>query len=489
MKIDAQSQILLDIAHFAMLSHGLEPKFSEDVIQHLKGISKPADVGNETLPDLTHLLWCSIDNDDSMDLDQITVAEKLSDGRVKLCVAVADVEAVVKIGDPIDQHAEKNTTSVYTGVKIFPMLPEKLSTNLTSFSEGENRLAFIIEMIFNKNGDLEESNVYSALVRNQAKLAYSSVGAWLEGLAPLPEVVHRIKGMDEQLKMQDELAQKMKLLRYKQGALELETIEPKAVIKEGLVFELKQERKNRAHALIEEFMIAANGVTARYLSHAGYPSLRRVVRSPERWERIVEVALDLGEKLPFNPNSKALSDFLSRRRVADPLRFPDLSLTIVKLLGRGEYILEMPNQNALGHFGLAVQDYTHSTAPNRRFPDLITQRMLKAAFNKGALPYTPDELAALASHCTLQEDAANKVERHLRKSAAALFLSSRIGAQFDAIVTGVSDQGAWARVISPPVEGKLVRNANKLKVGNKIRVKLLSVDVDHGFIDFKKMDH
>lgn len=479
---------LLEIANGAMVSHGLEPEFSDAAIRELAGISDRSIEKNEDLVDLTRLPWCSIDNDDSMDLDQITVAEEQPGGRVKILVGVADVDAIVKIGHPIDDHAKKNTTSIYTGIRLFPMLPEKLSTNLTSLSEKEERIALVIEMVVDEKGEVRDSRVYRARVRNQAKLAYNNVGDWFDGKASLPESAGKVNGLDEQLRIQDRVAQKLRKVREENGALELETIEPRAIVKNNTVIDLKTDLKNRAQELIEDFMIAANGVTANFLAKSGYPALRRVVRTPKRWSRIAQVALDLGETLPSEPNSKALSEFLSRRKVADPLRFPDLSLTVVKLLGRGEYILEMPGQIPLGHFGLAVRDYTHSTAPNRRFPDLITHRLLKAALKKEISPYSVGELTALASHCTEQEDAADKVERQVRKSASALLMSSKIGEHFDAIVTGASDKGTWARAFHPPVEGKIVHGQKGLDVGDKVRLKLISIDVERGFIDFVRVD-
>jgi exoribonuclease-2 len=345
----------------------------------------------------------------------------------------------------------------------------------------------IMEMVLDRHGEVVDSRVYRALVKNQVKLAYNNVADWLDGKGDLPESATRVKGMDEQLRLQDEFAQKMRKIRYKHGALDLETIEPRALMKDGTVVDMKDDPKNRAKELIEDFMIAANGVTARFLTKAGYPTLRRVVRSPERWERIVEVALDYGEKLPQRPDSKALSEFLSQRRAADPLRFPDLSLTIVKLLGRGEYVLEMPGGTPTGHFGLAVRDYSHSTAPNRRFPDLITHRLLKAALKKASSPYDRGELSFLANHCTAQENAADKVERQVRKSASAMFMARRLGEHFDAIVTGASEKGTWARVLHPPVEGKVVHGWHGLDVGDKIRVKLIEVNVERGFIDFVRL--
>ena len=479
---------LFEIARMAMISHGLEPDFSKEVIEELKGVTEDSKGESEDLPDLTNLPWCSIDNDDSMDLDQITVSEPHQAG-MKILVGVADVDHLVKIGRPIDGHAKKNTTSIYTGVQLFPMLPEKLSTDLTSLSEDKDRVAIIIEMVLNQNGEIDASNVYRARVRNQAKLAYNHVAAWLDGKGPLPERAQKVKGLGEQLRIQNQFAQKMRKIRLQHGALELETIEPRAVMKDGFVVDLKHELKNCAKELIEDFMIGANGVTARFLTQAGYPTLRRVVRSPKRWPRIVQIARELGEHLPEEPDSKALAKFLSLRREADPLRFPDLSLTVIKLLGRGEYLLNEPGQIPLGHFGLAVQDYSHSTAPNRRFPDLITQRLLKAALEKKTSPYTLDDLYELATHCTAQENASDKVERQVRKSASAMFMAPHIGEHFDAIIMGASEKGTWARLLHPPVEGKLVHGQNGLDVGDRVRVKLVMIDVLRGFIDFVKVSN
>jgi exoribonuclease II len=393
------------------------------------------------------------------------------------------VDAIVKKDMAIDQHARHNTTSVYTAAEIFPMLPEKLSTDITSLNEDQDRLAMVVEMTIAADGSLGASAVYRAAVHNQAKLAYDAVSAWLGG-GPAPDAMTRARGMDEQLRVQDAVAQKLRGLRFEEGALDLETLQPKAIFDGETVVALREEPHNRARQLIEDFMIAANGVTARFLATKGFSALRRVVRSPERWQRIVDVAKELGEHLPPEPDSKALSDFLAKRRKADPDRFPDLSLVIVKLMGAGEYVVERPGESALGHFGLAVKDYTHSTAPNRRFPDLITQRLLKAALAGSPTPYAEGELQDLAVHCTEQEDAADKVERQVRKSAAALLLEKRVGEQFNAIVTGVSDKGTWVRVFDPPVEGKLVHGFENLEVGKKLRVKLISTDVERGFIDF-----
>jgi exoribonuclease-2 len=475
---------LAEVAKQAMIDRGLEPEFSSAVEKQLAAITGPAKDSGDGIQDLTALLWCSIDNDDSRDLDQLSVAQDLGGGAVRAFVAIADVDAVVKKGTPIDEHAHTNTTSVYTAARIFPMLPERLSTDLTSLNQDADRLAMVVEMDVDGAGESTRSALYRARVRNKAKLAYDSVSAWLEGKAPAPAPLAAVPGLDANLKLQDATAQKLRARRIENGALELETIQPKAVFDGDQIVDLRQEVHNRARQLIEDFMIAANGVAATFLASSGYSALRRVVRSPERWQRIVDVAKENGEQLPPEPDSRALEEFLARRRKADPLRFPDLSLVIVKLMGAGEYVVEKPGQPSVGHFGLAVRDYTHSTAPNRRFPDLVTQRIAKAALTRSASPYSDAELSELAPHCTEQEDDADKVERQVRKSAAALLLEDRIGQRFDAIVTGASEKGTWVRVPSPPVEGKLVHGDEGLQVGQRVRVKLISTDFDRGFIDF-----
>jgi len=480
-----QRSDLKEIARQAMLDRGLWPDFDGAVTEQVESLAGPARERDLSIRDLTSLLWCSIDNDDSKDLDQLTVAEELPRGEVKILVAVADVDALVKKGSPVDAHAGNNTTSVYTGACIFPMLPERLSTDLSSLNEDETRLALVVEFIVD-GGVLETGTVYRAAVRNKAKLAYNSVAAWLDGKGPAPALVAKVPGMERQLRVQDAVAQKLRSVRHEHGALDLETIETRAVFDGESLTDLHVDERNRAKELIEDFMIAANGVTARFLETKGFASLRRVVRSPERWQRIVSVAKDLGEGLPPEPDAKALEGFLVKRRQADPLRFPDLSLVIVKLMGAGEYVVEMPGREGPGHFGLAVQDYTHSTAPNRRFPDLLTQRLLKAALAGRTSPYDPGALGELARHCTEKEDDANKVERQVRKSAAALLLETRIGERFDGVVTGASEKGTWVRIFRPPVEGKVVHGFEGLEVGNKVRVKLVSTDVERGFIDFVK---
>lgn len=472
------------IARRAMLARGLEPDFPASEMQQLNGVPGPARETNASIRDLRTLLWCSIDNDSSLDLDQLTVADPLPSGGIKVLVAVADVDAIVKPASPIDRHAFTNTTSVYTAAKIFPMLPERLSTDLTSLGEGQDRLAIVIEMSVTADGAVAESNVYRALVQNHAKLAYRSVAAWLEGKTPPPDKLSRITGLADQLRMQDHTAQRMRSVRYLHGALDLETIEPEAVLSNGMVVDLRVDQKNRAKELIEDFMIAANGVSARFLEGRGWPALQRVVRSPQRWDQIRSVAKSFHDQLPDAPDSKALGEFMTRRRQADPLRFPDLSLTIVKLLGRGEYVVQATGGKVEGHFGLAVSEYSHSTAPNRRFPDLITQRLLKAALAGTEMPYSLAELTTLAAHCTTQEDAAKKVERQVRKSAAALFLSGRVGETFDALVTGASEKGTWVRLLQPPAEGKLLDANAAMNVGDQVRVRLTNLNIERGFIDF-----
>lgn len=479
---------LVRIATRVMHERGLEPEFPGPAIDQSVAIAGPAREPGAEIKDLTALLWCSIDNDDSLDLDQLTVSQALPDGSVKMLVAIADVDSVVKKGSPIDEHARINTTSVYTSARIFPMLPERLSTDLTSLNAGRDRLALVTEMVFDSDAALTDSTVYRARVRNKAKLAYDAVSAWIEAGAQLPAAAAMVSGMDAQLRTQDALAQKLRLRRHAEGSLEFETFQPRAVFEDEKVVDIRQQVQNRARQLIEEMMIATNGCTARFLAEHGCASIRRVVRSPERWLRIVEVAKEYGETLPAEPDSKALAAFLAKRHKADPLRFPDLSLVIVKLMGSGEYVLEVPGTPGVGHFGLAVRDYMHSTAPNRRFPDMITSRLLKASLAGMPPAYSRAELEQLALHCTRQEDAAQKVERQMRKSEAALVLESRVGQYFDALVTGSNTTGVWVRIFSPPAEGKLVAGETGLKVGEKIRVKLIGSDVERGFVDFARAE-
>ena len=480
--------LLQRLARQAMVEHGLLPDFSPAALAELDKLQAPAPATiDKSVRDLRQLLWASIDNDDSRDLDQLTVAQALPGDTVKILVAVADVDSLVKDASALDEHARHNTTSVYTAAKIFPMLPEKLSTQLTSLNFNEDRLAMVIEMVIGADGALQTSDVYRASVRSRAKLAYNSVAAWLDGTGVAPEAVAAVNGLDENLRAQDRVAQSMRNFRHVHGALSLETIQSRPIFDGDQIRDLEVEKTNRAKDIIEDFMIAANGVTARYLSSKKFPSIRRVVRTPKRWDRIIELARAHGSRLPADPDSKALDEFLIQQQAADPVRFPDLSLSVIKLLGAGEYIAENPGDAAPGHFGLAVKDYAHSTAPNRRYADLITQRLLKAAIAAQAAPYPFAELGLMAQHLTTQEDAANKVERQVGKSAAALLLESKIGQQFDAIVTGASDKGTWARLLSMPVEGRLAQGFAGLDVGQRVRVQLLSINVERGFIDFKQI--
>jgi VacB/RNase II family 3'-5' exoribonuclease len=483
---------LRDIARRVMTERGLQPEFPAAAIAETNALTEAAhekDTVGAPARDMRDRLWCSIDNDDSRDLDQLSMCEPAVAGAVKIFVAIADVDALVKPGSAIDGHARYNTTSVYTAAGVFPMLPEKLSTDLTSLGENDERLAMVVEMTVQPDGSVSMAEIYRARVLNKAKLAYDSVAAWLDGTGPTPPRVAEVRGMPDQLRIQDRVAQAMKARRQQRGALELDTLQTHAVFGgSGELADLKVDAKNRAKTLIEDFMIAANGVGAAYLDGVGFPSIRRVLHTPRRWDRIVDIAAQLGEKLPAEPNALALEQFLNRRRAADPTRFPDLSLSIVKLLGSGEYAVQRPGTNlqAEGHFGLAVRDYTHSTAPNRRFPDLTTQRLVKAALAGQKPPADDDDLRALAKHCTEQEDNAAKVERQVQKSAAAFLLASRLGDRFDGIVTGASDKGTWVRIFKPSVEGMVVQGAAGLDVGDQVQVELVRTDVQHGYIDFRR---
>ncbi|HEY3038803.1 MAG TPA: RNB domain-containing ribonuclease [Pyrinomonadaceae bacterium] len=480
---------LFAIAHQTMLEAGFEPDFSGPVAREVHAMV----AGRTTLSagsgtkDLRELLWSSIDDKKTRDLDQVEYAEVIQGGETRLLVAIADVDAFVSKGSATDTHAATNCTSVYTGVKTFPMLPEELSTDLTSLVEGEDRLAVVTEMVLAPDGSVKKTTFYRALVKNQAKLAYEEIGAWLDGKTGVPESVSKVAGMEAQIKLQSEIANRFGEFRKEHGALDLEIIQAAPVIDDhGKVVDLAVVESNGARELIANFMISANVAMAEFLEAKGGPSLRRIVRTPKYWSRIVEIAAELGEKLPATPDSRALADFLARRKVADPIHFPDLSLAVVKSLGPGEYTVELPGEEGEGHFGLALQDYTHSTAPNRRFADLVTQRLVKAALANKTTPYTVAELKQIAEHCTVQDSAARKVERKMRKVAAAVLLEDRIGEEFKAIVTGVTEKGTFARIISPPVDGRVMRGERGLRVGEKVRVRLLSTDPEQGFIDFAR---
>jgi len=477
-----------EIAHRVMIERGLAPDFPRAALAELEKITGPAiETGATALADARNLLWCSLDNDDSRDLDQLTAAESSDNGEARILVAIADVDAIVKKQSAIDLHARQNTTSVYTASEVFPMLPEKLSTDFTSLNFSADRLAVVIDMTIDPKGAIQRSSLYRAKVRNRARLSYNSVAAWLDGSSPIPQEISSVAGMEESLRLQDSMAQKMKKLRHEQGALVLETIEAKPVFMGDTLVNLEPDTRNRAKEIIEEFMIATNGITVRFLASKHFPAIRRVVRTPKRWDRIMAIAAERGTTLPLKPDPKALESFLAASKKTDPLHFPDLSLSIIKLLGRGEYVVQAPGSPSEGHFGLAVGDYAHSTAPNRRYPDLITQRLLKAAIEGLPLSYSIEELEILARHCTESEDAAQKVERQLIKSAAAILLEKRIGDLFDAIVTGASDKGTWVRISEPPLEGRLEQGFEGLDVGQTLQVQLISADVERGFINFKRI--
>jgi VacB/RNase II family 3'-5' exoribonuclease len=469
-------------AHQEMIERGFHPDFPAAVLEQLKTIKAQTSADAR---DLRGLLWSSIDNDTSRDLDQAEVAERVSGG-IRILVAVADVDSDVAIGSPIDSHAESETTSVYTGIRTFPMLPEQLSTGLTSLNEGADRLAVVIELVVARDGTVASHSIYRALVRNQAQLTYNAVGAWLEGTGAAPPKVAGSAALQEQLKLQDEAAQNLLAERRRQGALDFDRVESEAVISDGKVQGITVTKKNRASELIENFMVGANGVMAKTLTDAGVCSIRRVVKTPERWPRIVELAEQHGEKLPAEPDSGALNALLERLKAADPVHYADASLAIIKLMGPGEYVLSRPGEEQ-GHFALAAHDYTHSTAPNRRFADTVTQRLIKAVLGKTAAPYSPEQLDSIAKNCTLKEDAARKVERVMNKRIAAVALASKIGQTFAGVVTGVTSKGTFVRVMNPPAEGILARGQEGVDVGDQLKVKLVSTDPRKGFIDFVKV--
>jgi exoribonuclease-2 len=468
-----------------MLDRGMLPDFSRQVMAETAASEKQPD-GETPARDLRSLLWVSIDNDDSRDLDQLSVAEVVRGGASRVRVAIADVDALVPKGSATDEHARTNTTSVYTIAQIFPMLPTELSTDRTSLNEDQERLAVVVDMVVTSEGEVTESELYRAKVLNHAKLAYNGVAAWLEGRAPAEGRLATTPGVAAQIRLQDTVAQSLRRVRHQRGALNLESIEPRGVFHEDALTDLQLDEKNRAKELIEDLMICANSITAQFLESKRLPSIRRILRKPERWDRIVAVAKELNETLPAEPDAAALESFLEKRRAADPVRFPDLSLAVVKLMGRGEYAMDPPGPGGPGHFGLAVQDYTHSTAPNRRYPDLLTQRLVKGALEGKPSPYTAPDLDDLARHCTQKEDDANKVERRVRKSAAALLLESRTGEVFEGIVSGASAKGTWVRLFRPPVEGRVLRGFSGMDVGERVRVKLVGTDVERGYIDFER---
>ena len=468
-----------------MLREGFHPDFLPGTTEQIAALQarRQSAPGPQTR-DLRHILWSSIDNDTSRDLDQIEAAAR-AEGGIRILIGIADVDSGVEIGSPIDRHAAEQTTSVYTGVRTFPMLPEELSTNLTSLNESADRAAIVIEMLVAADGTIASSDVYRALVRNAAQLTYNSVGPWLEGSTPPPAKVAASADLQAQLKLQDEAAGALRRQRHILGALWFDRVEAEATITGGQV-KIAARRKNRASDLIEDFMIAANVTMERRLTDAGVSSIRRVVRVPERWSRIVDLARSSGETLPSEPDSKALSAFLQKQSAADPVHYPDLSLAVIKLLGPGEYVLSRPGGPREGHFGLAAHDYTHSTAPNRRFADLVTQRLIKATLAKAQAPYADAELESIAQNCTAREDAARKVERTMTKRTAAVAMQSQVGQSFSAVVTGVTPKGVFVRVLNPPVEGRLMHGEANLDVGDRVKVTLINADPERGFIDFSR---
>ncbi len=472
-------------ARQTMIDNGFQPDFPPEVERQMAALrTQKVLPGGNDVRDLRSLLWSSIDNDTSRDLDQAEVAERVDAG-IRILVAIADVDADVPAGSPIDLHASIETTSVYTGVRTFPMLPEELSTGLTSLNENEDRLSIVIEIIVAPDGSVASGSVFRALVRNQAQLTYNGVGPWLEGNGAAPAKVAASTALQAQLKLQDEAARLLLDERHRMGALNLDRVEAEAVVTDGKVGGINVRRKNRATELIENFMVAANGVMARSLSEAGVSSIARVVRTPERWPRIVQLAAQYGETLPATPDSGALNRFLLKRKETDPDHYPDISLAVVKLMGPGEYILARAGDKDVGHFALAAHDYTHSTAPNRRFADTVTQRLIKAVIAKAPCPYSDQQLDAAAKNCTQKEDAARKVERIMNKRMAAVALQSRIGERFAAVVTGVTPKGVFVRVADPPAEGILVHGEG-VDVGDKLQVKLISTDPNRGYLDFAR---
>ncbi len=481
---ESVKEYLETLAKEILRSRGLQPTFPDPVLKEVDEINAPAQP-LEGVKDLRNLLWCSIDNDDSLDLDQLTYGEKGADGSTTIWIAVADVDALVVKDSPIDRNAQINTTSIYTPAQIFPMLPTKLSTNLTSLNENEDRMAMVTQIHFDSKGKILDSTIFQAFVRNHSKLAYNATGAWLEGTHSIPEKIKNTKGLEQTLRTQSAMAQILRKNRREMGSLTLESPQSVAKVNEKDEIILEVATHNLAHQLIEEFMVAANFVMASQFRKLKVPSLRRVVRKPNKWDRIVDLAASYGYLLPSEPDSKALDEFLVLRKEQDRVGFPDLSLTVIKLMGRGEYVVENADDAPIGHFGLALSNYTHSTAPNRRYPDVISQRQYKAVLEQRPSPYSVQELNKLAELCTEKEDAASKAERHLNKSAAAILLEPLIGSRFKGIITGVTPYGTWIRIFNPPVEGKITRGFENLDVGDKVTVTLASVNIHDGFIDFE----
>ena len=488
MEINTQRITLQQVARRAMIERGFHTDFPDEVLEELKAITNPVNTKQAPIKDMRNLIWCSIDNEDSRDLDQLSYAEALPENKVRVLIAIADVDALVNSQSKIDFHAGQNTTSIYTTAQVFSMLPERLSTDLSSLNFGADRAAVVVEMIVDGIGAVIQSDVFCANVHNYAKLDYDSVGAWLEETGPMPKEIMNVEGLAENIKLQDIVAQNLRELRYERGALDFETIESRPVFEGDTLCEMKAKSKNRAKTMIEDFMITCNEITAQFLAKKNFPSLRRVVRSPKRWDRIIQLAAEQNYFLPPKPDPKSLSACFNFVKQNHPEQFADLSFSVLKLLGGGEYLMEKPGSEPQGHFGLAVKNYSHSTAPNRRYPDLITHRLLKAAMTGGDIPYSNEQLETIAKNCTVKEDDAKKVERQVEKSAHAMLLESRIGEIFEGIVSGAAAKGTWIRLFNPYLEGKLVNGFSGLEVGYKLKVRLLSVDIESGFIDFERVE-
>ncbi|MFA6210361.1 MAG: RNB domain-containing ribonuclease [Candidatus Obscuribacterales bacterium] len=477
-----------------VLAAGFTPVFPPETLAEVANQSiEDILASNSSIQDLRGLLWSSIDNRESQDLDQVEYAERLEGGKIRLIIGIADVDSFVPKASAIDLHAQQNATTVYTGIVTYPMLPEELSYDLTSLLPDQDRLAMCTDLTIDEDGKVLKNTAYQAVIRNKAKLDYNSVANWFTS-GNDPAKFGQIAGLEEQLEIQGEAKEHIQALRQSGGALALHTQEARTVAKDGHVLDLELVESNQARDLIENCMIAANIATSKFLEAKSFPSIMRTVKNPDRWPRIVEVAEDYGTTLPQEPDAKALAAFLRRQKEADPDEFSELSLTIVKLLGRGEYVVKVPGEYAPGHFALAVNEYTHSTAPNRRYPDLITQRLLKAVLAGEPSPYSTDELSEIAANCSKMESQAKKVERTMRKISAAVLLSSRIGDIFDGIITGVKADATYVRTFRPPVEGKLLdgnlrdgklrAGKHRLDVGDRVKVRLVSTDPENAYIDF-----
>ncbi len=479
---------LHQIARTAITQYGFDFVAAKPVLDEINALDPRKLLDNDQggVKDLRELLWSSIDNTESLDLDQLEYCERGANGEIIVKIAIADVDLFVPKNSQTDIYAALNGTAVYTGIDVFPLLPTRLSTELTSLLPDADHNVLVIEFSVFPGGEITTGAVYRAFIRNKAKLIYEEIGDWIEGKTGVPALVERVPGLKEQLELQDEAAERLSKFRIGQGTLEFGTIEAKPVIREEKIIALIIKEKNRARSIIENFMIAANVTMSQFLKNAGLPMIQRVVRVPKNWPGIMKIAAAYDETLPLQPDAKTLAQFLHKRKIADPEMFPDLSLTIVKLLGPGEYVMLEPQADSVGHFGLAVMDYIHGTAPNRRYVDIIIQRLLKSVLDKQPCPYTQNELINCASRCTDRDSAAKKVERFMRKAAAAVLLSGRIGESFDAIVTGVSEKGTYARIVTPPAEGRVMRGEKGLFVGQKVKVRLIGMNPYQGQIDFAK---